>query len=214
MTSKHVNENYIHICESAKVDVLKKICSISKMGFTKDEVIEIIEFYLFNAPVLKTDKMNNPFGLKSLKDYKWYGTKDMSALEGKLLSAAGISYFCFIKSNTIEGTLEGMDLGNKMCTDHPRAVIRQNVKVSSFEDGTTEIRQQETRMECLFRHLRNSIAHNLTYLFDNDNILIEDRDDNGEISARILAPKTILLDWMTIVKSKQPESKELSVDDQ
>ena len=64
-----------------------------------------------------------------------------------------------------------MDLADEICIQHPRAVMKQNCSVSIQEDGTTIINQNETRMECLFRHIRNSFAHNHTYLFDNDNIL-------------------------------------------
>lgn len=202
MAKKHVNENYNHVCDSNKESILAKATPISKMGFSSDQVIEIVEFYLFNAPVLKSDKAKDAFGLCSLKDYGWTGTASMSKLEGQLLKAANMSIFCFIKSDTIDETLASMGFGEKMCVDHPRAVLKQNVKVVSFEDGSTEIRQQETRMECLFRHLRNSIAHNHTYLFDNGIVMIEDRDDNGKISARILAPKSILIEWMKIVKGE------------
>ena len=68
-------------------------------------------------------------------------------------------------------------------------------------DGSTEIKQHETRMECLFRHFRNAIAHNHTYLFDNENIMFEDCDESGKISARILMPKNALLTWIEIVRS-------------
>lgn len=202
MAKKHVNENYTHVCDSNTESIIVNATPVSKMGFTSDEVIEIVEFFLFNAPVLKSDKTKDIFGLCSLKDYGWTGTAAMSRLEGQLLKAANMGIFCFIKSDTIDETLASMGLGEKMCIEHPRAVLKQNVKVALFEDGSTEVRQQETRMECLFRHMRNSIAHNHTYLFDNGNIMIEDRDDNGRVSARILAPKSILLEWMKIVKGK------------
>ena len=199
MAKKHINENYIHACDSTQEEILSKTKSISQMEYTKEQVVEIVEFYLFNAPVLKSDKKDDSFGQKSLKDYGWAGTSAMSKLEGRLLKAAGMSIFCFIKSDIIDETLDSMNLGSKICTEHPRAVLKQNAKVVVYEDGSTEIRQQETRMECLFRHLRNAIAHNHTYLFDNGNILIEDCDDNGKISARLLMPKDALIEWMRIV---------------
>ena len=200
MAKKHINENYIHVCDSSQEELLPKARPISQMGYTKEQVIKIVEFYLFNAPVLKSKK-DNSFGLKTLNDYGWSGTSAMSKLEGKLLTAAGMSIFSFIKSNSIDETLDSMNLGTKICTEHPRAVLKQNVKVVVFEDGSTEIRQQETRMECLFRHLRNAIAHNHTYLFDNGNVLIEDCDDNEKISARLLIPKDALTEWIRIVKN-------------
>ena len=196
---KRINDNYIHNCglEQTKIDT--RIMAISKMNFTSEQVVAIIEFFLFFAPVLKSDKKDNSFGLKSLRDYGWFGVSSMTKLEGQLLKSAGIGIFCFIKSDSIDETLEAMNLGDKICTVHPRAVMKQNIKLVAFEDGSVEVRQQETRMECLFRHVRNSIAHNRTYLFDNDNIMLEDSDDNGKISARIIMPRTSLLKWISII---------------
>lgn len=130
------------------------------------------------------------------------GSANISKLEGKLLKSSGISTFCFIKSDSISETLEEMNLGDKICIDHPRAVLKQSIKVTIYEDCKVEVKQQETRMECLFRHIRNSLAHNHTYLFDNGNILLEDCDDNGKISARILMPKDALIEWMKIIKKE------------
>lgn len=48
---------------------------------------------------------------------------------------------------------------------------------------------------------KNKDLNNHTYLFDNGNILIEDCDDNGKISARLLMPKDALIEWMRIVIS-------------
>ena len=198
-TSKRTNDNYIHSCGLEQTEIDSKIMSISKMNFTSEQVVAIIEFFLFFAPVLKSDKKAHSFGLKSLRDYGWSGTSSMTKLEGQLLRSSGIGIFCFIKSDSIDETLKTMNLGDKICTVHPRAVMKQNIKLVSFEDGSAEVRQQETRMECLFRHVRNSIAHNRTYLFDNDNIMLEDSDDNGKISARIVMPRTSLLNWISIV---------------
>ena len=196
----HVNENYIHNCDSEKVQIKTKVKAISQMGFTSEEVIRIMDFYLFNAPVLKGNKTDD-FGLKSLNDYGWRGSSAMSRLESKLLNASGISIFCFIKSDSIDETLKQMNLDDEICTQHPRAVFKQNSKAVIYEDGSTEIKQHETRMECLFRHFRNAIAHNPTYLFDNENIMFEDCDESGKISARILMPKNALLTWIEIVRS-------------
>ena len=54
-------------------------------------------------------------------------------------------------------------------------------------------------MECLFRHIRKTLAHNRTYQFENGNILLEDVDDNEKVSARILLSKRTLLDWIDII---------------
>ena len=52
MASKHINENYIHYCGETKTnpDIYTK--SILDMGFTPNEVMEILDFYLFHAIAL------------------------------------------------------------------------------------------------------------------------------------------------------------------
>lgn len=199
--SSKVNENYIHKCGLVQVEIKNNVTSISNMGFTADQVIEIMNFYLLFAPILKPDnKDKSLFGLKSLLDYGWAG-QQLSKLEGLLLRFSGINNFYLIKADTIDATLDEMNLGDKICIEHPRAVLKQNVKIKLLEDGSVNIDSQETRMQCLFRHIRNSIAHNHTYLFGNGNILIEDCDENKKVSARILMPKNALLKWIDIIET-------------
>lgn len=208
MAKKHINENFLHNCGGSKVRIKENIKSITDMNFENKQVLDILEFYLFHAPVLKSGKDDDEFGLKSLKKYGWSGNSAINKLEGRLLKASSIAVFCFIKSDSITQTLESMDLLDEICVQHPRAVLKQNCSSSIQEDGTTVISQHETRMECLFRHIRNSFAHNHTYLFENDNILLEDSDESGKISARILMPKKALIEWMDIIKKTNEKHAE------
>ena len=199
-TAKHINENLIHKCSLKKVELCKCIKSIVDMNYTEKQILEILDFFLFKAPVLKNGKADDMFGSKTLKFYGWVGNSDMIRLEGLLLQAAGMSAFCLIKSDDIVNTLDSMNLTEKICVEHPRAVLKQNFKVTVLEDGTAVIAQQESRLECLFRHIRNSLAHNHTYLFENNNILLEDCEENGKVSARILIPRDSLLEWIKIIR--------------
>lgn len=52
-------------------------------------------------------------------------------------------------------------------------------------------------INCLFRHIRNSFSHANTYFFDNDYMLLEDKEKN-RITARILIKQQTLLDWIKI----------------
>ena len=56
----------------------------------------------------------------------------------------------------------------------------------------------ESRIKALFRHMRNSFAHGNTYFFDNNMVLLEDKD-GGKITATILLPVHSLVDWIFIV---------------
>ncbi|MBQ8323795.1 MAG: hypothetical protein IJX82_01425 [Clostridia bacterium] len=201
MAKMETNENYTHACNSKLTNPENYICSIADAGYTNDEFKAIIAFYVLHAPTLKSDKSDS-FGLKNLKDYGWRGNSDMNKLERELLKASGLQSFCFIKSSAINNTLEQMQLGTSAwCVEHPRAVLKQDYTVTIAENGKAEISNSETRMECLFRHLRNAFAHNHVYVFTNGNILLEDIDGpNKIITARILVPKISLLNWINIVK--------------
>jgi hypothetical protein len=202
MSKCNTNENYIHSCNCPLVKADEHICSFSKIGFRSEEFYDIIEFYLLKAPIQKSDA-EKQFGLTKLGEYGWVGNAGMSKLERELLKSSGISSFCFIKADTISETLEQMQLGNeRWCVEHPRAVLKQDFKVKLHENGRVEIIGQEKRMECLFRHIRNSIAHNHIYYFENGNMVLEDVDNQSKktVTARILIRKETLIDWMYIIK--------------
>lgn len=213
MAKQEANPNYTHACLSPLIAPKQCICSIADAGYTCDEFKSIIEFYVLNAPILKSDK-SDLFGLKNLKDYGWRGNGDMNKLERELLKDSKIHSFCFIKASTIHDTLEQMLLGeNGWCAEHPRAVLKQEFGVTVTEDGKVEISNSETRMECLFRHIRNALAHNHVYVFDNGNILLEDMEiQSKSVTARILLSKNTLLNWINIVKKVSPQTNEGKVE--
>lgn len=203
MAKRTSNENYIHSCDCSCVNAPRYICSIADAGYSDDEFKSIIEFYVLKAPIMKSDKSDS-YGLKNLKEYGWFGNAGMNELERKLLKSSNIPSFCFIRSTTIKDTLENMLLGDaNWCVEHPRAVLKQDFTTKVFENGKVEVDTSETRMECLFRHIRNALAHNHTYVFENGNIVLEDVDNqNHTISARILLKKETLLQWIEIIKEK------------
>lgn len=54
------------------------------------------------------------------------------------------------------------------------------------------------KIKCLFRHIRNAFAHGNTYFFENENVLLEDKDGK-KVTARILIPQQALLEWTGII---------------
>ena len=197
--SKEINKCFIHVCDSEKVSIMEHVKPLDQMGFSDSDYKSILRFYLFNAPILDANKEIDKYGAKSLRYYGWTGNAELMKLEGLLLSAAGIGVFCIIKADGISETLKAMDLSDEICVQHPRAVLLQKYSVTVHENGEISINEKETRLQCLLRHMRNSLAHNRTYGFEIGNILFEDIDDNGKISARILMPKEVLLEWIRLI---------------
>lgn len=203
---KGFNEKWTHRCDEMRVNIEQHTCSVTRLGLNNEELKLVMDFFLFNAPTIKNSETQtvNTFGQVSLKYYGWTGPSLMSKLESYLLSSSGIERFCIIKADNINLTLREMSLsGNHICITHPRAVMQQNCSCTINEDGSTTIEQKETRMECLFRHVRNAFAHNMVRRFPNGNILLEDQIKKNKPSSRILLPERALIEWANIV-SKGP----------
>lgn len=167
----HVNENYQHACDSTKFKLEGYRAPLSDC-FTPDELSGLFRFYVLQAPIAKDKTALST--QRTLTSLGWNGPS-IKILERKLLKASGITSFIFIGSQTIDGTLENMALDKEICAKHPRAVLHKDVKLTLREDNSIERRSgDENRMQCLFRHLRNGIAHGQTYLFPTGLVLIED----------------------------------------
>lgn len=57
--------------------------------------------------------------------------------------------------------------------------------------------------ESVLTHIRNSFAHGNTYFFDNGMFMIEDKDQRGNPTARMILKKQTLLDWIKLVDASQ-----------
>lgn len=199
--NKEFNENYQHCCDGPKYNIENYIKPITSAGYSDSELKKVFDFFLLQAPILKNNK-EGKFG-KNLMQYGWKGKPDINMLESKLLRSSAMQMFCIIRANTITSTLEAMNLSDCICIEHPRAVLKQDFSVTVMENGEVKIVPKENRMECLFRHIRNAIAHNHTYVFDHDMIMLEDiEQDTGKLTARILIKRETLLTWINIVKKQ------------
>lgn len=55
----------------------------------------------------------------------------------------------------------------------------------------------------LFEFICNFDIFVMTYFFDNGNVLLEDKDQRGTITARIILRMQTLLDWITLIDREQ-----------
>jgi hypothetical protein len=197
-----VNENYKHSCDSQSVNIDDCHSSLAEFPYTAEEYRTIVDFYISHAPILKNEKENKgKFQLKSLTKYEWKGSSDLNRLERQLLTVSNIPYFCILKSDCLDETLEEMKLSHNICVEHPRAVFLIARTVKIFQNGEIEVIASETRVACLFRHIRNALCHNCIYKFENDNMLLEDYEDT-KVTAKILINYRTLLDWIDVVNHR------------
>ena len=206
------NENYVHICESNKVDIHKYHKSITCI-YSERKLVDVLDFYLFHPLILKDEKQNARFDQKCLKEYGWFGTRgrnSLSCLEGKLLRCAEIGSFCILKSDKITETATSLGLdGDRICVEHPRAIMKQLSEITLLENGQIRINDKEKRLVCLFRHIRNSIAHNCTYLFENGNVMFDDYEDDDlkNLTARIIMNQNTLVEWIKIICNENDDNQ-------
>lgn len=199
--------NNSHVCSEKKEKLNSNKASIMQSALTSDEINAVFDFYVLHAPILESKpEKTADFGMKSLGEYGWYGNRGLGELERNLLKSGDVRRFVMIRADSIDETLENMDLKDNICIKHPRVVMRQNFQMTAKESGRVEFKNKETRMQCLFRHIRNSIAHNRTYLFENgEMILLEDADTDKKVTARILIKVKTLVDWIQIIRGKTQE---------
>ena len=132
-------------------------------------------------------------------DNGWDINKFLKEIESNLMHIAGIDKLCCIRSKKIDNTLKACDLyENEICVEHPRAVIQRKFTLEIDENEKISFaggQGGEKRIDCLFRHIRNSFAHTNTYFFNNGNVLLEDKDGT-KITSMILIKGQTLLDWI------------------
>lgn len=205
---RKINENFFHECHCSRQRFEGRCSTISDFGYAYEDFKSIYDFYVAHAPIKMDESTRTNMPIASLRDFGWKGNASLQSLERKLLRESGIQSFVILKSNRIDGTLESMNLTGDICCQHPRAVLKMEAKTTVEEDGSVSVSSSETRMICLFRHIRNSLAHGLTYSLSPDTMLIEDRDDDG-VTARMVIKKTTLVDWIEVVRSGPDSSGDM-----
>lgn len=191
-------KGFIHNCDNKKIAIDDYKKSLTESAYSYAQIDMIWDFYV-------THSLNKASGQRrELTDYGWEksesGEHGYKKLESVLKETAFIDDFCFIRAKTCKDTLSAMNLsGGFMCIEHPRAVALQNHSTTVDENENIKFSAGgENRIDCLFRHLRNSLAHGNTYFFDNGFVLLEDKD-GSRITARILVKQQSLLDWIKII---------------
>ena len=80
----------------------------------------------------------------------------------------------------------------------------QSVKVQIDEYGKIRITDTDgNRMISLFRHIRNALAHGNTYFFENGFMMLADRNEKKDDTARIILPISALLEWIWIIDKNE-----------
>lgn len=182
-----------------KIQDYKK--SINSTNFTKNEISFIWEFYVTKSFASSTSQK------RKISDYgnakiPWKKMLKVAGIENKNLK--------ILLANSIKKTLSDFDLEitegkdknkrNKAIEiDIPKIVCLTPYSISDEEKPKPKAGEAES----VLTHIRNSFAHGNTYFFDNGNVLFEDKDPRGEVTARIILKQKTLLDWISIIDDKK-----------
>lgn len=183
------------LCDSSRSDISTSKKSLKESSYTDKEKLLIWDFYV---------SQYDP------KRFSGIDTDKISAFIKKLMNAGDVAFFRAIRTKRIDKALTSASLnGSFLCLEHPRIVLARAFSITSDENETLSFSggaNAENELSCFLRHIRNSLAHNNTYFFDNGNILLEDKNGNV-IDARILIHQKALIDWVPLLQKTAVDLK-------
>ena len=184
-----------------KIEVQDFKKSINQSSFTPDQIAIIWDFYVTKAIAESASQRRraNDYGLKELP---W---KEM-------LLAAGVSTnnVKVLLANSINKTLVDFDLeitegkgtekrNRAIEIDIPKILCLTPYSIADEEKPKARVGDAES----VLTHIRNAFAHGNTYFFDNQMVLLEDKDQRGTVTARMILRNQTLLDWISLIDSAQ-----------
>lgn len=171
--------------------------SIYDCGLPKEQEAIIWDFYVTHAIASSASqgRKASDYGLASLP---WGDMKDVAGIETTNIK--------ILLASSINKTLQNYDLeivegkgANKtkkaIEVDVPKIVCSTPFTIADEDDPKGKVGEAES----VLTHIRNAFAHGLTYFFDNGNVLLEDKDQRGAITARIILKMQTLLDWIALI---------------
>lgn len=175
--------------------------SIHDCGLPKEQESIIWDFYVTHAIAGSASQRRkaSEYGLSSLP---WNEMKSVAGIDASNVK--------ILLANSINKTLANYDLGiaegKGGCKDSvaieidvPKIVCSTPYSIADEDPPRGKVGEAES----VLTHIRNAFAHGLTYFFDNGNVLLEDKDQRGTITARIILRMQTLLDWIALIDKEQ-----------
>lgn len=175
--------------------------SIYNSDLTEEQQNMIWDFYVTHsfASSAKQKRKITDYGFKSIP---WNEMKSVANLEE--------SNVRILLANSINKTLSECDLeiiSGKGKEKHNIPIEIDTLKIVCLTPYTISDYDAPKgkcgEAESVLTHIRNSLAHGMTYFFDNGNVLFEDKSQNGNTTARIILKLQTLLDWIKIIDKNE-----------
>lgn len=184
-----------------KLEVQDYKKSINESHFSSEQISMIWDFYVTKA-IAESASQRRRASDYGLSELPW---------KAMLLSAGISTKDCkILLANSINKTLKEFDLeiiggkGEKkkrvaIEIDVPKIVCLTPYSIADEEKPKPKVGEAES----VLTHVRNAFAHGNTYFFDNGNLMLEDKDQRGTITARIILKQQTLLDWISLIDKTQ-----------
>ncbi|MGO5499699.1 hypothetical protein ACTQV1_01085 [Paratractidigestivibacter faecalis] len=161
--------------------------------------LPIIDFYLTNSPYAHSDKGSSAQSI-DLGEFGWEKRELDKLMKWvvKIHSPASTSNIRFSISKDVQETVDGLSLS--LANPHVLggAFCIQN-SITATEDNSIKCRLKETYATCLFRHIRNSIAHG-NYEMDDEHETVLFKDQASSIGTSNPRPTACFLTTLTLLE--------------
>lgn len=117
----------------------------------------------------------------------------------EMLKGNELFVFCSQNAKTEDELAKVAFGGSQVCIRCKRFLCKRMTSRNAKRDET----RKETDLECLLRHMRNSIAHGHVFVYHSGNyisVLLEDQNDKGNTTARIVCCQADLKKWRNILE--------------
>lgn len=194
--------------QTVRQPVLEYKCSLVDSDFSKEEIIQLFEFYLQHP--LSDEEIQK----EKLTKHKWL-QKDKKIATRSLFSEIQKTLDCemvfasYLSDEIIhEIGLQKDEILSIYKPDVPRIALALNfnnpsTRVNGKMELEITVKKCETMLQCFFRHIRNAIAHNNTYFLQNGMLLLLDYDKQSKITAFMLIRKMDLFKIIHLVERKE-----------
>ena len=173
--------------------------SINQSLFTPDQISMIWDFYVTKAIAESASQRRRASD---------YGHRELPWRDMLLSAGVTSNNVKVLLANSINKTLLDFDLeitegkgeskhNRAIEIDTPRIVCLTPYSIADEEKPKARVGEAES----VLTHIRNAFAHGNTYFFDNRMMLLEDKDQRGTITARMVLRCQTLLDWISLIDS-------------
>lgn len=184
-----------------RIEIQSYKMSINQTKFTHEQVAIIWDFYVTKS-IAESASQKKRISDYGHSQFPWKEMLTVAELQNNNVK--------ILLANSINKTLENYDLTviegkgdnkhNKAIEiDEPKIVCLTPYTIADEEPPKARVGEAES----VLTHIRNSFAHGNTYFFDNGNVLFEDKDIRGTITARIILKQQTLLDWISLIDKEQ-----------